>query len=341
VASPTAITMMPTVETEPVTTYGDAADDPAVWVHPGDPAQSLIIGTNKESGLETYNLDGTRVQLLADGRMNNVDVRYGFPYQRQRVAIVVASNRTDKTIAVYKVDTATRRLEKLATGDMSTGLDDPYGLCLYHSARNDRFYVFINDADSGLLRQWHIADRRGKVELKRVRDIEIGSQAEGCVADDVTASIYVGEEDVGIWKYGAEPDAGSTRRSVDNTESGHLTADVEGLGIYRGAGGAGYLVASNQGANNYVLYRLDGDNDYTGTFHIVANNELGIDGASETDGLDATGTALGAAFPNGAVIVQDGRNLTPKDRQNFKIVPWERIAEALGLAAKEAVPASR
>ena len=52
---------------------------------------------------------------------------------------------------------------------------------------------------------------------------------------------------------------------------------------------------------------------------------------SETDGLDVTSAPLGPLFPQGALVVQDGRNITPAERQNFKLVSWERIAEALGL----------
>ena len=37
-----------TAETEPVPNSGDAADDPTIWVHPIDPAQSTIIGTDKK-----------------------------------------------------------------------------------------------------------------------------------------------------------------------------------------------------------------------------------------------------------------------------------------------------
>src|SRR5262245_62088203 len=37
-------TVMATVETDPVPNGGDAADDPAIWVNPNDPAQSVIIG---------------------------------------------------------------------------------------------------------------------------------------------------------------------------------------------------------------------------------------------------------------------------------------------------------
>jgi 3-phytase len=332
VPHPTAIIIEPTVETEPVSTYGDAADDPAIWVNPADPAQSLIIGANKKLGLEVYDLSGRRVQTLPDGRMNNVDLRDGFAFDGRRVSLVAASNRTSKTIALYRIEPATRKLVALEVEDPATGLSDPYGVCLYRSQRNGRYYLFVNDADTGLMRQWRLEERRGRVRATRMRDVQVGSQAEGCVADDELGWLYVGEEDTGLWKYGAEPAAGSERTAVDTTEGGNLTADVEGIALWRGAGGTGYLVVSNQGEDNYAVYRREGANEFVGKFHIVANEDLGIDGASETDGLDVTSAPLGAGFEQGLLVVQDGRNLTPTDRQNFKLVPWSRIAAALKLS---------
>jgi 3-phytase len=35
------------------------------------------------------------------------------------------------------------------------------------------------------------------------------------------------------------------------------------------------------------------------------------------------------------LVVQDGRNITPVERQNFKLVPWERIAAALRLQPRQ------
>lgn len=89
---------------EPVASANDAADDAAIWVHPTDPARSLIIDTDKKKGLEVYDLSGKRVQTLPDGRMNNVDLRYDFPLGGQNIAIVAATNRTDKTLALHGVD---------------------------------------------------------------------------------------------------------------------------------------------------------------------------------------------------------------------------------------------
>src|SRR5262245_31952618 len=56
-----------TVETDPVPHDGDAADDPAIWVHPTDPAKSVILGTDKRGGLALYDLAGRQIQYLPGG----------------------------------------------------------------------------------------------------------------------------------------------------------------------------------------------------------------------------------------------------------------------------------
>ncbi|MDQ3687461.1 MAG: phytase, partial [Acidobacteriota bacterium] len=132
---------------------------------------------------------------------------------------------------------------------------------------------------------------------------------------------YIGEENVGIWKYGAEPTSGAIRTAVDKTGAGgHLTSNVEGLCIAYGPAGNGYLIASSQGNNTYVVYRREGKNDYVKTFRIIDGN--GIDGTSETDGIDVTTAHLGPAFPHGVFAAQDGAN---NGNQNFKLVPLQLI----------------
>src|SRR3954452_24501788 len=76
---PTVSAPAPRGQTDPVPHGGDAADDPAIWAHPDDPAKSLILGTDKQGGLHVYDLDGGNLQTVADGALpNNVDVVYGF-----------------------------------------------------------------------------------------------------------------------------------------------------------------------------------------------------------------------------------------------------------------------
>jgi 3-phytase len=323
----------PRLETEPADSFGDAADDPAIWVNPADPARSLVIGTDKKLGLYVHDLDGRKLQTLPDGKLNNVDLRYDFPLGGERVAIVAASNRTSDGISVYKVDEDALQLVEVADGILPTGFLDPYGLCMYRSASTGEFYVFINEGGDGKFRQWRLFDNgEGRVAAEQVREFPVGSQTEGCVADDELGFLYVGEEDHGIWKYAAEPDGGTDRVAVDSTgDDGRLTDDVEGLALWLGEDGRGFLIASNQGADNYAVYRREGDNAWIGHFHIVANPELGIDGASETDGLDVTSAPLGARYPSGLLVVQDGRNIAPEERQNFKYVSWQDVARSLGV----------
>lgn len=316
------------VETEPVTNTGDAADDPAIWIHPSDPSRSLVIGTDKKQGLDVYDLNGKRVQSLPDGRMNNVDLRYGFQLDGARVAIVAATNRTDKSIALYAVD-ANGRLRDVADGKIPTGMDDPYGLCMYRNSAGE-YFVFANDADSGNYKQWKLQARGDKVGAMVVRELAVGSQAEGCAADDANGRLYIAEEDVGLWRYSAQPNGGSERVAVDTVKRGHLTDDAEGVTIFYGAGNQGYLIVSSQGSNDYNVYRRDGDNAFIGKFAIVPSDR-GIDGTSDTDGIDVTSTPLGSAFAHGVFIAQDGDNTSPNAAQNFKLVPWERIAKALNL----------
>ncbi|MGH8947909.1 MAG: phytase, partial [Acidimicrobiia bacterium] len=80
-----------TVETDPVPSGGDA-DDPAIWVHPTDPALSIIIGTDKEGGLAVHDLDGNQIQFVSGIQPNNVDIRHGVLLGGQPIDLVVSSD---------------------------------------------------------------------------------------------------------------------------------------------------------------------------------------------------------------------------------------------------------
>ncbi len=312
-------TVTATVETDPVPNGGDAADDPAIWVNPNDPAQSVIIGTDKRGGLGVYDLSGKQIQYLADGQMDNVDLRDGFKLGGQTVAIVTASNRKDNTIAVYKINPQTRTLENVAARKIKHGLT-VYGMCMYRSAKTGKIYYF-GTSKSGDVEQWELYESNGKVDAKKARNFKLGSVVEGCVADDELGHFYVAEEAVGIWKFGAEPETGSDHTQVAKVGDGHLFADVEGLAIAYGKDGAGYLIASSQGNHSYVVYRRDGNNEFVKKFRVSAGD--GVDGCEETDGIDVTTANLGPAFPQGVFVVQDGFN--DKGNQNFKLVPLQSI----------------
>ncbi len=73
--------------------------------------------------------------------------------------------------------------------------------------------------------------------------------------------------------------------------AGRLVADMEGIAIQRQDAGAGYLLVSSQGDD----------------------------------------AALPPPFEQGLLVVQDDRNTGPDARQDFKLVPWREVKQALGL----------
>jgi myo-inositol-hexaphosphate 3-phosphohydrolase/PKD repeat protein len=303
------------------TANGGAADDPAIWVHPTDRSLSLIIGANKDGsgGLHVYNLAGTQLQFVPDGADDNVDVRYGFVLGGTAVDLVSAGNRNNNHIEVHKVDATQRRLVKV--GSISTGITI-YGFGMYHSRATGKHYAFVN-SKTGQVEQYLLRDQGGTVVGDRVRTFDVGGTVEGMVADDELGKIYIGEEARGVWKFGAEPGDAGVGALVDHTGSGgHLTADVEGVTIYYLRDGKGYLITSSQGANRFDIHRREGNNNYLASFTIPAGV---TDAVTGTDGIDVTNAVLGSSFSLGMFVAHD-------DPSTYKLVPWERIANTIGLA---------
>ncbi len=295
-------------ETAPVD--GDV-DDPAIWVDAANPESSAIIGTDKRGGVEVYDLSGARLHRRDDGKLNNVDVRGD---------VVAATNRSDDTVVVYRIGAATREL--VPAGRFDAGLE-VYGMCLYLGS-DGVLYAFAN-SKTGEIAQLAI-DLSGPTATGRlVRTLSVPTQPEGCVADDALDILYVGEEDVGIWRFDARPEADTDGVLVADTGGDDLVADVEGLALYRGDGTAGYLLASSQGDNAYAVYRRD-DNEFLGRFRVTTADG---DPVSESDGIDVTSASLGTAFPCGLFVAHDTRN--EGFTANFKLVRWELIADAIEL----------
>lgn len=170
-----------------------------------------------------YNLEGNELQALTDGRMNNVDIRYNFPLAGVSTDIVVASERNSSSLFVYKVNAADGLLTSVhASNGIATSLK-VYGLCLYKKPVTNEIYAFVTGTD-GRLEQWELgSNTSGQVTGTRVRNFDVGLITEGCVADDESGHLYIGEEDVGIWRYSTEPNGGEARVQVDRVGSAGLS----------------------------------------------------------------------------------------------------------------------
>jgi 3-phytase len=311
-------------ETAPVASADDAADDPAIWRDAAHPERSLIVGTDKKAGLYVFGLDGAVKSRLADGRVNNVDLREAMIGGRPGV-IVVASDRTDPAqahLAVLSLAVESGGLTPLAR--LPAGPGEAYGLCLYRRGSDGAVFAFLVLKD-GAVRQYALDLSQAEPAAREVRNFKLATQAEGCVADDRTGQLYVAEEDVGVWRIAADPAGGVRPEAFARVDGAALVADVEGVAIVPDGASGGWLVASSQGDSAYALYRL-ADGGFAGRFRIAAGS---VDGTSETDGLEFAAGGLGPAFPDGLLVVQDGDNAP--EAQNFKLVSWADVARALGL----------
>lgn len=305
-------------ETEAVrTANADAADDPAIWRNPADPAASLIIGTDKQAGLYVYDLTGKQRSFRDAGRVNNVDLRdMGAPG-----IIVAASDRNDPLQAkldVFRLDPATATLAW--SGTFGVGAGEAYGVCLYRAG--ERLYAF-NVLKDGTITQ---LDLSSGAAPRIVRTMKLATQSEGCVVDDRTHRLYVAEEDVGLWRFDARPEGSTQPTRIAAADGRQIVADAEGVAIAaEGPDNGGYLLVSSQGDNAYAVYRL-ADDAYVGRFRIAPGR---FGSTEQTDGIALITGDFGPAYPAGLFVAQDGIN--PPAAQNFKLAAWADIKAALGL----------
>jgi myo-inositol-hexaphosphate 3-phosphohydrolase len=323
------------LETDPVHHAADAADDPVIWVNEADPSRFAVIGTDREGALEVFDEKGTRIQRIADGTPNNVDLRKDFPLAGGQVVLVGVAdgNGGDGAgeLRFYRFDPVTRQLANVTRDGRITLAVRSYGFCMYRSPVSGKVYAFAQDKRDGRVEQVEVFDDGGLVSARTVRSLSVGSRTEGCVADDGLATFYVSEEGQGIWRYGAEPgDSATDRTLVDATGGrGATVTTPEGLTIVYQPNGTGYLIASSQGANRFNVYRREGNNEPVSSFKVV--DGPAADGCTHTDGIDAVAANLGPSFPQGLFVCQDDKNTLPgtEGHDTFKYVRLEKI---VGLA---------
>ncbi len=369
-------TVTPTVETRPALLDDGTkpfsqradADDPAVYVNATDSSKSLVVTSVKNGGLRIYDLAGNLLQTInpsnPDIRYNNVDLQYGFTLGGQKVDIAVASDRNNDKLAIFKIDangtngnfltnitdTSAATIFQAApfTGSFSPSSRSSYGLTIYRSPVTKDFYVFTSRRQTGDIAQLKLVDKgNGTIGYELVRNFTVPTtgtidpQTEGMVVDQETGFLYIGQENVGIWKYNAEPNSSNVGTLIDKVKplgGKNLIEDVEGLTIYYGKDGAGYLFASSQGDNSFAAYAREGSNQYLGRFAVGNNGS--IDSVQESDGAEVINVPLGSNFPFGAFITQDGSNdpaviaSGENISSNFKLVPFENIANAFSTPLK-------
>ncbi|MCS7044610.1 MAG: phytase [Bryobacteraceae bacterium] len=336
---PAPVAVKPAAATDPA---GDDADDPAIWVHPKDPARSLVIGTNKAAAprgaLVVYGLDGRARQRIEPlDRPNNVDVEYGLRLAGRRADIAVVTERYQKRLRVFRIDEKTGTLEDVSSGGGIAVFEgregrgrEPMGIALYRRPRDGAVFAIVSPKEGpmeGYLEQYLLEDDgTGRVRGRKVRAFGAFSGAgeiEAVAVDDELGYVYYADEDVGLRKYHADPDHPLAAKELAFFGRQGYQGNREGLAIYATAKGKGFLISTDQirGNSRYLLYRREGTAaDAHDHSEVVAVLEGGADA---TDGIDATARPLGRAFPRGLLAAMNSSG------KNFLLFNWSDIDAAL------------
>ncbi len=299
----------------------DDSDDPAIWVHPDDPSQSLILGTDKGGELLAFDLSGKVVakqeKLL---RPNNVDVEYGVMLNGQRVDIAVVTDRDAEKIFIF-------RMPDLASLDGGEGIDvfegeeesDVMGVGLYKRPDDGAVFVILSrksGSKSGYLWQYRVVDRGDRLGIEKVRAFGRWSgmaEIEAVVVDDELGFVYYSDEVFGIRKYLADPDAPNAESELMVFGTDGFVEDREGVSIYTQPNGQGYILVSDQQGNAFHIFQRSGDHAKVGVITLSTQN---------SDGSDVTSVRLNAQFPDGLFVAMSN------DR-TFHFYDWREIAKKI------------
>jgi 3-phytase len=323
--------VQPVVVTDPVR-YD--TDDPAIWVNRLNPAQSLVIGTDKDSdgGLYVFDLKGKEVlSKTVHGlkRPNNVDIGYGLPLGGQPTDFALVTERETGLLRAFRLPD----MQPLDHGNLAVFEGDaagermPMGIALYTRPTDHAMFAVVGrktGPKQGYLVQYQLADDgQGHLQMTLVRKFGTWSgnkEIESIAVDNELGFIYYSDEGVGVRKYAADPAQGNTELALFARTG--FAEDHEGISIYKTGPQTGYLLVSDQGASQFRFFPRQGT-----AADPNAHPELRMVkvAAHFSDGSDVTNVPLNGQFPHGLFVAMS-------DNRTFHYYRWE---DMLGADFKE------
>lgn len=325
----------PVVITDPV---GGDSDDPAIWLNPVDPSQSLILGTDKAGAVYTFDLDGKIIpdkSVTGMGRINNIDVEYGMALAGVPTDIAVATDRNLNTIRAFRLPD----MAPIDNGGIEVfegeppELRRPMGIALYKRPSDGVVFAIISrkaGPSGSYLWQYRLSDDgTGQITATKVREFGTFSEAtstedgvaelseiESVAVDDALGYVYYSDELAGVRKYQADPDApdANVELAIFGTEG--FADQREGISIYEINDGTGYILVSDQQGNAFRVYPREGT---PGEPHNHPEIYAFFASTNESDGSEVTSAALGDRFPSGLFIAMS-------DDRTFQFYSWDDIA---------------
>jgi 3-phytase len=328
--------LAPVLVSDPV---GGDSDDPAIWLHPDDPSQSLILGTDKAGAVYAFDLDGRIIpdkSVTGMGRINNIDVAYGVMVGGVVTDVAVATDRNANLLRAFRLPDMTP--VDNGGGEAFEGEPPerrrPMGIALYTRPADGALFAVVSrktGPSGGYLWQYRIADDgTGSLAFTKVR--EFGAfrgtkEIESVAVDDALGYVYYSEEDVGVHKYYADPDMPGADEELALFGTEGFTEDREGISIYEINDGTGYILVSDQQANAFRVYPREGT---PGEPHNHPEIYAFSVSTNESDGSEVTSAALGDRFPSGLFIAMS-------DNRTFHFYSWDDIAGDTLLTAPNGV----
>jgi len=321
---------------------GDA-DDPAIWVHPDDPTQSLIFGTDKvgaddgvpDGGLYVYDLFANELPELHQLGLagpNNVDVQQGVPIGGEVIDIAVVTEVFAEQLRVYRLP----EMEPIDGGGLRVFEGEngryaqPSGVGIYLREDGATFLHVsrILGPDRDYLHTYQLVDAGGgEVALSFVGSFGKFSGSkdiESVVVDDVLGHVYYCDELEGVRKYWADPDHPDYGSSLAKfTGDDDYVEAREGVTVYARDDGTGYILVSDQLGNEVHVYPREGhDGDPDDHPLLSVFRTLSI----ETDGMDATAVDFDGTY-------EDGLFISHSDEGSFNLFSWHDIEVAIRAGA--------
>jgi len=305
-------------------------DDPAIWINPADPAKSLVVGTDKDTdgALMVYDLAGRIVRTVTGlKRPNNVDIVSGLMLGGRPTDVAVITEREKQRLRIFRLPD----LAGVDRGDLVVFGGDreraPMGVALYKRPRDGAIFAIVGGKSGpaeGYLEQYHLEDDgAGQVKMTKVRAFGAYSgkkEIEAIAVDAEAGYVYYSDEQVGVRKYPADPEAPDANRELALFATTGFASDHEGISVYKRADGTGYLLVSDQQANRFQFFPREGA---TGRPHEHARLASVSVAAIDSDGSDFTNASL-PGFPGGLFVAMS------TDR-TFHFYAWDDIARAAGL----------
>ncbi len=318
--------LSPVVVTSPVK---HDTDDPAIWIHPTDPALSLIIGTdkNEDGALYVYTLDGkidTKKSVLGLKRPNNVDVEYGLVIGGEKVDIAVTTERLENKIRVFQLPD----MIAIDNGGISVfngeELRAPMGISLYKRPADGMIYAIVGrkegPTDGTYLWQYLLSDDgKGMVQGTKVRSFGVWSgikEIEAIAVDDALGYVYYSDENVGVRKYHADPDIAGADMELALFATEGFLEDQEGISIYPVNDGTGYILVSDQSANQFKIYTREGIPGNPHDHRLVKTVDVST---QNSDGSEVSNAVFNDQFPGGLFVAMS-------DNRTFHLYSWMDIA---------------